>query len=535
MGSKQITFSNEARKKIISGVNKLANTVKVTMGPKGKVVIFKKGGPIFSLDGVTVAKQINFKDEVEDIGCSLVKNIAEKTDKEAGDGTTTATLLAQVILKEGMKSIAAGVDMNKVKKGIEVGLKIATDKLKKIAKNIKTSKEVDNIATIASRDREIGEAIAGIVKKVGKDAIIAVEESRVIGLNTEIVEGMQFDKGYISPYMMTNPDRGEVVIEKPYILITSQFIKSNQEVIRILDEIIKTESKSLLIIAEDVAGEALATIVINKMRGILNIAAVKAPGYGDDKRDLMIDIATLTGGNLIAEEAGKNVEDIEMEDLGIADKIVITKDQTIIIGGKGKKSAIKKRIAEIKRISEKDDSEYLRDLAKKRLGKMKGGVAIIHVGTISEQENQEKRYRIEDAVRATMSAIEEGIVPGAGMALIECSKEIEKVIEKEKDISLRMGLDILAQAIKEPAKQIIKNAGGKPDVILENIIKSQSISTGYNSSIGNYCNLMKEGIIDPVKVVRCALENAVSVVSLFMITEAVITDEPKDDEKKQSD
>lgn len=528
--AKRVVFAQEAREGILKGVDKLANTVKITLGPKGKVVIFKKGNPLFSLDGVTVAKQIELKDEIEDIGCNLVKQIADKTDKEAGDGTTTAILLAQIILKEGMKAIVAGMDMIKVKKGIEEGLKIATDTIKRIAKPLKTNQEVANIATIASRDPEIGNTIADIIKKVGKEAIIAVEESRVIGLHTEIVQGLQFDKGYISPYMMTNPERGEVVLNGAHILITAQFLKSNQEIIRLMEQIVRTDSKTLFVMAEDIAGEALASFVLNKMRGVLNIAATKAPGYGDDKKETLHDIAILTGATVIEEEAGRKVEDIELEDLGKADKVIITKDQTVIIGGKGKKTAIQKRIREIERMAEKDESEYYRELAKKRLGKMKGGVAIIQVGTISEQENQEKRYRIEDAVRATMSAIEEGIVPGAGMALIKCAKEIEKRIEKEKDIDLRMGLTILAQAIQEPAAQIIRNAGQKPDVILS---RTTDTNQGYDSSIGEYVDLYKAGIIDPAKVCRTALENAVSTILLFMVTEACIVEDTIEDKKEK--
>lgn len=529
--AKQITFSKEAREKIMAGIDKLADTVKGTLGPKGKVVIFRRGDPIFSLDGVTIANNITLKDPEEAIGCDLVKDIASKTEKEAGDGTTTATLLAQVILKEGQKAIAAGIDTIGIKKGISQALDIAVRTIRKIAKPVKSKEDMANVGTIASRDPEIGKMIAEIFNEVGKEAIITVEEVKNIGLYKEIVEGMRFEHGFISPYFMTNPERGEAVAENPYILATDFHIKTNQEVFKLLEKITTTDSKSLVVIAEDVSGEALPTLVLNKMRGVVHSLAVKAPGFGEDKTAKLQDIAIMTGGQFISEEVGKRVEDVELADLGRADKVIADKGGTVIIGGKGKKSAIKKRIAILKKLIRDEESEYHKEIMTKRMAKLKGGVAVIKVGTISEQENKEKRFRIEDAVRATHSAIEEGIVLGAGMALIKCSKEIEKRMEKERDINVRTGLNILKEAIKEPARQIIRNAGGKPDVILENIqTKSASLLTGYNSDSGNYCDLVREGIIDPAKVVRVALENAVSVVSLFLVTEAIITDEPKKDE-----
>ena len=531
-GFTEIIFGNEARQKILAGVNKLAEAVKITLGPKGKVVIFRHGDPQFSLDGVTVAKHIVLEDSTEKMACELVKDIAEKTDQEAGDGTTTATILAQQILKEGIKAMVAGVDTIKMKKGIEEGLKIVVATIKKIAKPLKTNAEVASVGTISSRDPEIGKAIAEIVEKTGKDAVITVEESRVVGMHSEVVEGMQFERGYISPYMMTNPERGEAFLDKPHILVTSQFLKTNQEIIRILEEIARTDSKTLLVIAEDVSGEALATFVLNKMRGGLNIAAVKAPGFGDEKRDRSQDLAILTGATFISEEVGKKVEDCTIDDLGKADSVIITKDSTVIIGGKGKPAEIKKRIAELKKNAEKEESEYYKELLENRSAKLKGGVAIIRVGTISEQENKEKRYRVEDAVKATMSALDEGIVIGGGMALVKCAEEVDKRLEKEKDISFRMGLHIIAQAIREPSRQLFTNAGLNPDVILDGIKRTEGV-TGYDSAEGEYCDMAAKGIIDPAKVVRSAIENAVSVVSLFLITECIITEvEDNDDDKK---
>ena len=528
--AKQIIFNKQARQKLQQGVDILANTVKKTMGPKGKVAIFRRGEVIFSLDGVTVANQIELKDEVEAMGCDLVKEIAKKTDKEAGDGTTTAILLSQIILQEGLKAIAAGIDTIKIKKGIKQGLSIAVETIKKLSKPIKNKQDIVNIGTISSRDREIGETIADIIDKVGKEAIIAVETSNIIGLHKEIVEGLQFEKGFISPYFITHPENNEAILEKPYVLVTTQTISTNQEVIRLLEELFKSENKSLLVVSENTSGEALATFVINKMRGALKIVAVQAPGFGDDKTEKLQDIAVLTGAQFISEEVGKKVEDIELQDLGGADRVIVGKDKCLIIGGQGKKSEIKKRITLLQGLIKKEESEYYKEIMKKRLAKLQGGVAVIKVGTISEQENKEKRFRIEDAVMAVKSAIDEGIVPGAGMALIQASREIDKHLNKEKDIAVRMGLQILSEAIQEPAKQIIRNAGGKPDVILEKV--KDDLSRGYNSDTGEYVNLLEAGIVDPVKVVRVALENAVSVVSLLLITESVISELPKEDGKE---
>lgn len=532
---KKILFSNEALTKLQKGIDVLASAVRGTLGPKGKVVVFKRGETIFADDGATIASQIEIKDPIEAMGADLIKDVATKTDREAGDGTTTSIILAQFILKEGLKAIAAGADTLIIRKGLSEALKIAVETIKKISKPLKNGKDVSNIGTIASKDAEIGEIISEIIEKVGRQAIIAVEESNVVGMNYEIVKGMQFEHGYISPYMMTHLDRGEAVIEKPYILTTSQVISTNQDIVALLEEVIRSDSKSLVVIADEVSGEALQTLVINKLQGRMRLAAAKAPGYGDEKMERLEDMAILTGAKLIAEETGTKVEDTKLEDLGRADRVILFRDQTIIIGGKGKKSEIQKRINQLERLAKAEKSEYRQEMMKKRLGKLKGGVAVIKVGTISEQENKEKRYRVEDAVKATMSAVDEGIVPGGGMILLEASKKIEQRAAKEKNINFRMGLEILAQAIKEPAYQIVRNAGGKADIVISKVEEGRKTnpSFGYNSNSEEYGDLFEMGVVDPAKVVRVALENAVSVVSLFLITDAVIADLPEKENKKK--
>ena len=531
----EILFNPKALSKLQKGIEILVEAVKGTLGPRGKVVVFKRGDVIFADDGTTIINAIELKDPVEAMGADLIKDIASKTDKEAGDGTTTAILLSWFILKEGLKAIAAGVETLTLRKGLSEALKIATDTIKKISKPIKNGKDISNIGTIASKDPEIGKIISEIIEKVGKEAIIAVEESNVVGMTYEIVKGLQFEHGYISPYMMTHPDRGEAIIDKPYILTTGQVISTNQDIVNILEEVLRSDSKSIVIIADEVSGEALPTLIINKLQGRIRSAAVKAPGFGDEKMEQLGDIAILTGAKLIAEETGTKVEDTKLEDLGRADRVILTKDRTIIIGGKGKKAEIQKRITQLEKLIRNEKSEYRQEMMKKRLGKLKGGIAVIKVGTISEQESKEKRYRVEDAVKATMSAIEEGIVPGGGVVLLEASKKIEQRAEKEKDINFRMGLNILAQAIKEPASQIIRNAGGKEDVIISKVEEGRvsNPSFGYNSDTEEYGDLFEMGVVDPAKVVRCALENAVSVVSLFLITDAVIADLPEEEKEKK--
>ena len=527
---KIIIYGQEAREKILAGVNKLADAVKTTLGPKGKPAIFRHGNVIFSLDGVTVAKEIELSDETENMAAELLKEIAQKTDKDAGDGTTTATVLAQSILKEGMKAQSVGIDSISIKRGIDIALDSCVKTLKRIAKPVKTKQEMANIATISSRDEKVGEVISDIFEEVGRDAIISVEESKVVGIFKEIVKGIQFDNGYISPYMRTDNKTGEAVLENPYVLITDRPIVANNDLIRILNQIVSSDSKSLLIIAEDVRGEALATCIMNHLRGLIRVVAIKAPSQGDDKRDQLEDLAILTGGKFITEDTGTKVEDVDLEDLGKVERVIITPDNTTFIGGKGKKKEIDARVELLKSQIKKDKSEYYKELKERRLAKLTSGVALIKVGTLTSQETAELRYRIEDAVRSTKSAIEEGIVPGAGMALMRCAKELEKI--NEKDFNVNIGIEIIKQAIQEPARQIIQNTGKKPDVVLKDVELSNHPDVGYNSSNGEYGNLYELGVIDPVKVVRCALENAVSVVSLFLRTEAIITAEPKKEESK---
>ena len=524
--SKTIIYNDNARAALKRGVDKLANAVKVTLGPKGKAVVFERGTPIFSLDGVTVAREIQLKDQAENMGARLVMDVARKTDKEAGDGTTTATILAQSILSQGIKALSAGIDHTKMKKGMEEALGIAKKTIKDLSIEVSTKQEISDIATISSRDREVGDLIAEIIDNIGKEGVIAVEEGKLVGLYSEIVEGMKLEKGYISPYFITNAERGETVLENPYVLVTSQIISSNQDVMRFLEAVFQSDNRSLFVVADTVKGEALASLVMNKARGIMAIAAVACPGIGDEKREQLKDIAALTGAKFISEEMGQKVEDVDLEDLGQAARIIINKDNTIIIDGKGKKEDIDSRAAQIKKDIELERSEYERERKEERLARLKGGVAVIKVGSVSEAENMERRYRIEDAVKAAKSSLDEGIVPGGGMALVECSKAVQERLSSETDLSFRVGMEIIAESIIDPARQILLNAGHKPDVVL-----SKCEGQGFNSATGEYVDLIKAGVIDPAKVVRCALENAVSVVSMFLIAEAVIINEVEKEKK----
>jgi chaperonin GroEL len=484
---------------------------------------------MFSLDGVTVAKQISVEDEAENDGVELVKGVARETDKSAGDGTTTATILVQSILKQGMKALSSGIDHTKMKKGMDEALDITRAFVKKISRKIKSKKEISEVATISSRDPEIGEVVADIIHKIGKDAVVTVEESKAFGLHSEMVEGMQVEKGYISPYMVTDQQRGEAILENPYILVTSQVISTSDDILKLLQEVLKSEKRSLLIIAEEVKGEALGMVIINKLQGRVMTVAVKAPGLGDDKTEQLKDIAAVVGCELISEETGRKVEDVTLEDLGRADRVVVSRENTIIVGGQGNP---KKRIEMIVNDVKNETSDYKREAKEKRLAKLKGGVAVIKVGSISEEENMEKRYRIEDAVRSAKSSLEEGVVPGAGMTLFRAAEKIRERMTKELDLSYRTGLSIIEEAISEPAKQIIKNAGEDANVVLSKIGNS---TDGYDSAKGEYVDLIKAGIMDPAKVVRVAIENAVSIASMFLITGAVITEAPKKENENRKD
>ncbi len=524
---KKIIYGDEARDALARGVNKVADAVKITLGPKGRAVVFNRGvGPIFSLDGVTVAKQVDLEDEGEQDGVELVKGAARETDKLAGDGTTTATILVQSILRQGMKAIATGIDHVGIKKGIDLALITAVKAIKDVSTPVKSKDDISNIATISSRDREVGDVVAGMIEKLGKDAVITVEESKIFGLHEEIVEGLKLDKGFVSPYAITTQgeaESGQVILEKPYILVTSAVISMNQDILGIMNSVFSSGRGAFLIIADTVKGEALATTILNKFQRRLNVVAVNAPGFGDDKTDQLKDVCAVTGAELISEELGKNPADATIDDLGQASRVIVTKDSVIIVGGKGKD--LKRYVSGLKHDISVERSSYRKELKENRLGKISGGIGVIHIGTISEEENAEKRYRVEDAVRAAKSAVEEGIVPGAGMTLYHAANKIGALAEKEKDLNVRHGMKIVEEAIKEPARQILRNAGKDPSEILAHI---EGLGIGYDSNRGEYVNLVADGIIDPAKVVRTGLENAISVTSMFLITGAVIVEVPNE-------
>ncbi len=527
--AKQILFNEKARELLKQGVDKLANTVKVTLGPKGRNVVLDKGfgAPTITKDGVTVAKEIELEDKFENMGAELVKEVASKTNDVAGDGTTTATLLAQVMVREGIKNVTAGTSPLAIKRGIEKGVEAVVKELKEnISKPVAGNEEISQVASIAANDKAIGEKIAEAMDKVGKDGVVTVEESQSFGLELDIVEGMQFDNGYISPYMMTNTERLEAEYKDCHILITDKKISSVQELLPILEKLAEVGKKELVIIAEDVDGEALATLVVNKLRGSFNALAVKAPGFGDRRKAMLEDIAVLTGGKVITEELGLKLENTTIEDLGQAGKVVATKENTTIVEGKGDKNAIDERVALLKKEVANTDSDFDKEKAQERLAKLAGGVAVIKVGAATETELKETKHRIEDALAATKAAVEEGIVPGGGVALLRARLALDNVETADEE---KIGLDILKNALIEPIKMIAYNAGQDGSVVVENI-KKKSGNEGYNAQNNQYEDLVAAGIIDPTKVTRSALQNAASVAAMFLTTEAVVTDLP---EKKQ--
>jgi chaperonin GroEL len=534
--AKQVNFKNIARKKLLQGINKLANAVIVTLGPKGRAVVIDKGygTPIITRDGVTIAKEIELKDPIEKIGAELVKEVAEKTNDIAGDGTTTATLLAKVLINEGFKNATAGVDVIGMQKGMEKAVKVVIEELKRISKPVKGKEDTMHVATISSRDEEIGKLIAEVIDKVGKDGVVTVEESQTIGLSYEIVEGLQFDRGYVSPYMITNPEKMEAVLEKPLILITDKKLSSIHELVPLLEKVLQSGRKQILIIAEDIEGEALATLVVNKLKGTLISVAVKAPGFGDRRKEMLQDIAILTGGQVISEELGYKLEHADIHMLGEADKVIVTKDTTTIVGGKGKKEDIEKRIQQIKAQLEKTTSEYDREKLQERLAKLSGGVAVIKVGAPTEVEQKEKQHRIEDAISATKAALEEGIVPGGGVALVRTLPKLEELIEKlaKENIAEYIGANIVKKAVEAPLRQIAKNAGLDPSIVVDKV-KNGKDGFGLNALTLTYEDLFQAGVIDPTKVTRVALENAHSVASLLLITEAVVSELPEKAEKEK--
>ncbi len=526
--AKQIIYSEEARQALLRGVNALANVVKVTLGPKGRNVVLDKGygAPMITKDGVTVAKEVELEDKFENSGVELVKEVASKTNEDVGDGTTTATVLAQAIIKEGMKNVTAGANPVALKRGLDKCLSAVVKELKENISKPVEENEIADVASISANDKEVGSKIAEAMKEVGKDGVITVEESQSFGLSIETVKGMRFDKGYVSPYMVTNSERMESEYNDPYILITDKKIGSIHDVLPLLEKIAQSGKKELVIIAEDVDGEALATFVVNKLRGTFNVLAVKAPGFGDRRKEMLQDIATLTGGKVVTEEVGLKLADAGLEDLGSARKVISTKDNTTIVDGKGNEQDVKDRVAQIRKMSEQTDSDFDREKLQERLAKLAGGVAVIKVGAATETEMKEVKHRIEDAVGATKAAVEEGVVPGGGVALVRAIKSLENVnLANEEAVAV----NILRRALEEPLRQIAFNAGVDGAVVAEEV-KKNSGNHGYNAATGIYEDMVKAGIIDPTKVTRTALQNAVSIAGMFLTTEAVITEIPKKDE-----
>jgi chaperonin GroEL len=524
MAGKIISYEEDARRSLERGMDQLANAVKITLGPKGRNVVLEKkwGAPTITNDGVSIAKEIELDDPEEKIGAELVKEVAKKTDDVAGDGTTTATVLAQAIVKEGLRNVAAGASATDLKRGIEAATERAVEAIKNQSKEVDTKEEIANVGAISAADPEIGAEIAEAVDKVGKDGVITVEESNTFGMELEFVEGMRFDKGYISPYFVTDPERMEAVLDDPYILIANQKISAVKDLLPVLEKVMQS-GKPVVIISEDVEGEALATLVVNKLRGTFRSSAVKAPGFGDRRKAMLEDIAMLTGGTVISEEVGLKLENATLDLLGSARKIVVTKDETTIVEGGGKDDDIKGRINQIKAEIEKTDSDYDREKLQERLAKLSGGVAVIKVGAATEVELKEKKHRIEDAVQSTKAAVEEGVVPGGGVALLNAQTALDKL---DLDGDEATGALIVRRALEEPLKQIAQNAGLEGGVIVERV-RALDPGFGLNAATGEYEDMLKAGVIDPTKVTRSALQNAASIGALFLTTEALIAEKPE--------
>ena len=527
MAAKEIVYTETARNLILAGVNALADAVKVTLGPKGRNVVIEKsfGSPTVTKDGVTVAKEIELENRFENMGAQMVREVASKTSDVAGDGTTTATVLAQAIYREGSKLVAAGHNPMEIKRGIDAAVLTLTDALKKMAKQTKDPKEIEQVGTIsANGDKEIGQKLAQAMEKVGKEGVITVEESKTAETTLDVVEGMQFDRGYLSPYFVTDPERMEAVLEDCFILISEKKISNMKDLLPVLEAIARSQ-KPLLILAEDIEGEALATLVVNKLRGTLHCAAVKAPGFGDRRKEMLKDIATLTGGQVIAEELGLKLENVTISDLGRAKRVSLDKDNTTIVDGAGDKEKIKGRIAEIRAQVENTTSDYDREKLQERLAKLVGGVAVVKVGAATETEMKEKKARVEDALHATRAAVEEGIVPGGGVALIRAQTALDGL---KLDDEQMFGVKIIRRAIEEPLRQIVANAGLEGSIVV-NKVKEGKDDFGYNAANDTWGNLIAQGVIDPVKVVRTALQNAASVASLMLTTECLVAERPKDE------
>jgi len=528
--AKEIKFEQSARDAILRGVNTLTDAVKITLGPKGRNVVLEKsyGSPQVTKDGVTVAKEIELPDKFENMGAQMVKEVASKTSEDAGDGTTTATVLAQAVFAQGLKLVAAGHNPMSLKRGIDKAVGVVIEELKKISKDTRESKEIAQVGTIsANNDETIGKIIAEAMDKVGKEGVITVEEAKGMETTLEVVEGMQFDRGYLSPYFITDPERMECILEDPYILIHEKKVSIMKDLLPLLEQVARS-GKPLLVISEDVEGEALATLVVNKIRGVLSCAAVKAPGFGDRRKAMLEDISVLTGGKAIVEEMGIKLENIQMKDLGRAKRVVIDKDNTTIVEGAGKKSEIEGRIKQIRAQVEETTSDYDKEKLQERLAKLAGGVAVINVGAATETEMKEKKARVEDALNATRAAVEEGVVPGGGVALIRSIPALDKLKLDEREE--QAGVDIVKKALEEPIRLIAENAGVEGSIVLDKV-KNEKGAFGFNAQTEEYEDLMKSGIIDPTKVVRCALQNASSVAGLLITTEALVAEKPEEKEK----
>jgi len=535
MAAKKVIYGEEARARLKSGVDKLANAVKVTLGPRGREVIIEKkwGTPVVTKDGVTVAKEIELKDPYENMGAQLVKEVASKTSDVAGDGTTTATVLAQAIFNEGLRAIASGANPMDLKRGIDRAVEVVVDEIKKLSIPVSGRKEIEQVATIsANNDTNIGKIIADAMEAVGKDGVITVEESKSAETTLETVQGMQFDRGYLSPYFVTNPDKMEAVLEDPFILIYEKKISNVKDLLPILENVVRA-GKPLLVIAEDVEAEALATLVVNHIKGVIRACAVKAPGFGQRRKDYLQDIAILTGGTAITEELGIKLESVTLDMLGRADKVIVDKDNTTIVGGKGSKEAIQARIEQIKKQILETTSDYDREKLQERLAKLSGGVAIIRVGAATEAELKEKKARVEDAVHATKAAVEEGIVPGGGVALVRASEALDDL--KVDNPDQQLGIDIIKKACRTPVRQIASNAGFEGYVVLEKVLqlgKEKGKNWGFDASSGEYKDMVETGIIDPTKVVRVAIQNAASVAGTMLTAEALVAEIPEEKKEK---
>jgi chaperonin GroEL len=525
--AKIIKFDEDARRAMEAGVNKLADTIKITLGPKGRNVVLQKsyGSPLITNDGVTIAREIELSDPYEDLGAQLVKEVATKTNDVAGDGTTTATLLAQAIIREGLRNVAAGANPMILKQGIQLAVNAAVKELKDLSKKVETSEDVAQVASISASDTLIGKLISEAMDKVGREGVITVEESRTMDTDLEVVEGMQFDRGYLSPYMVSDAEKMEATLDDAYILITDKKITNIQEILPILEKIVQ-QGKPLLIIAEDIEGEALATLVVNKLRGTFNCVAVKAPGFGDRRKEMLRDIATLTGGEVISEELGYDIKEATLEMLGNAKTVKVDKENTTIVDGAGTQEAIGERVRQIKAQLEESTSEFDKEKLQERLAKLSGGVAVINVGAATETEMKEKKLRIEDALNATRAAVEEGIVPGGGVALVNTIKAVEQVADSLEG-DARTGALIIMRALEEPLRQIAINAGLEGSVIVDKV-KNGAVGEGFDVLSGKYVNMMQAGIVDPAKVTRSALQNAASVAAMVLTTEAAVVEEPKD-------